>query len=313
MKFLIFLAYAPAVFCNAEKETTYVRKRELTTSVVFQNKDESIPAARAENDAFWASYLQSLDSFPTTAPTAAPTNDCEVDLILNCTFVSPETGAVTPCEELDAIENIHCTCPECARELLFTYTGNGCDGLERCTDGNMEPGSPANITFSRCNATMPAVTQTVVVGDIITVSLGNDVCLPDCMNVTVTNPVTGMVEQSIRINTSCDDRGLRLKNSYGAIEFVGYTCNENDVNNCFQDIAYGVAACNPGFADFMLFEFIFFFDGETTDFLNGLRPIVEPGKCYEENVEEVIDTCIGGEYIANATTKATNTIPERDT
>lgn len=310
MRFVFILVTLSVAFSFPESENIHVRRR----ATVQQKEDSTRPAAtRAESDAYWASYLQSLESVPsqpTQAPSASPTNDCEVDVVLNCTYVSPETGDTLLCEDLDAIDTTHCTCPDCATGLLFTYTGKSCNGFEECTDGETAPGSSAVINFFPCDVTVPALTQTVTAGESITIALGDDVCLPDCMDVTVTDAVTGMEEQSLRINTSCDDRGLKLKDSYGAIDFIGYTCAPDDINNCFQDVVYDVAACNPGDIDFMLFDFIFFFDGETTDFLDGLRPIVGPGQCYAKVMDEVIDICIAGEYIANATARATNNIPE---
>jgi hypothetical protein len=37
-----------------------------------------------------------------------------------------------------------------------------------------------------------------------------------------------------------------LLNSYGALEFQGYSCDENDARNCFIDVLYNATTCNTG-------------------------------------------------------------------
>jgi len=61
-------------------------------------------------------------------------------------------------------------------------------------------------------------------------------CLPLCMDVNV-NDSNGNFLQSFQIDTSCTGRNLLLKEPYGSIEFNGYSCNQMDVHNCYQEIA----------------------------------------------------------------------------
>ena len=56
--------------------------------------------------------------------------------------------------------------------------------------------------------------------------------------------------------------------------------------------------CNGGINDQALYEFLFTFNGEATDFLNQLPQNIARDQCYDEIVNEVADRCLKGEYIA---------------
>ena len=87
--------------------------------------------AAKEDGSFWDRYLQDVGSL-----TPAPTPGCDLTINFNCTDC--ETG--DSCEDIPSEENLICTCPDCVRELIFTYTGAGCSGNEAmCTDNVPAP------------------------------------------------------------------------------------------------------------------------------------------------------------------------------
>ena len=111
----LFFAAASLAVSLASGDKSHVQ-RDLKT-------DGNPAAARAENDAYWASYLQAVDSFPS----AAPTGECRLDVTLNCTYVSPETGAVLPCTTITNPTNQ----TNCIIEVVY--------GISACNEGIEEP------------------------------------------------------------------------------------------------------------------------------------------------------------------------------
>jgi hypothetical protein len=262
-----------------------------------------------EDNEWFERFVQEVSSIdPTPPPTAPPTGLCEANVVVDCTYTVDENGTPLPCKELPPVDNPYCTCAECVREVVFVYTGKPCNGLEGCADpGTSVPGESVDIAFAACGSNTNAYEQTVMSGDTITINFG-DTCLPECMDVTVSEP-GGTETQTFSIDTSCDDRELLLKDSYGSIDFIGYTCDETNVNNCFQEVIYEVEACNIGSEDLTIYDLLFYFNGETEDLLeDGEEPVLETGECYDAVVNEIVDRCTEAEYCANATMNATDPV-----
>ncbi len=60
-----------------------------------------------------------------------------------------------------------------------------------------------------------------------------DSCLPESLEVQVVG-ISSQVRQEVEIDSDCGGRGdLILKDSYVALDFVGYSCDDDDVHNCF--------------------------------------------------------------------------------
>lgn len=212
------------------------------------------------------------------------------------------------CVDLPPIDDPICTCPECVRSLEFTFTGNGCDGLIGCIDARLPPIDAGRIQFSECDSDLVIATiDSAVIGDTITVTIDGVQCIPDCLDVVVSDPITGDFDQLFRIDTTCDGtRGLILKESYASLDFIGFTCDDNDINNCFQDIVYSAEFCNDGSIDLTLFEFSFFFNDVEEDLLDGQQPVLGPDECFGEVIGEIVDRCVELEYHANVTANATD-------
>lgn len=245
---------------------------------------------------------------PSPEPSAAPTEVCIAEVLLDCSYGGTPVNAsgALPCNEISPVRQAYCFCPECVREVVFMYTGNACNGLEGCTDASIDgPGETADISFSPCGSDYVAYENVVSIGDMVTISL-DDTCLPECMDVTIRDTVTGNQTQTFTIDTSCDARDIFLKDSYGATDFVGYSCDESDVNNCFQPVLYEVDACNAGGSNLTVYDLTFYFNGEPTDLLDGNATDLESGECYGLSINKVVDRCTESVYFANATMNATN-------
>jgi hypothetical protein len=111
----------------------------------------------------------------------------------------------------------------------------------------------------------------VSVGSVITLERSDNACLPASLAVYVSDPQNTMVKQMSTTDSSCGlDRGLILPESYGALDFVGYSCNENDIHNCFLDVLYEFDACKVGDIDSTIFSTEFVLNGFVTDLLEGI-------------------------------------------
>eukprot|EP00539_Tryblionella_compressa_P000645 CAMPEP_0178741446 /NCGR_PEP_ID=MMETSP0744-20121128/5143_1 /TAXON_ID=913974 /ORGANISM="Nitzschia punctata, Strain CCMP561" /LENGTH=947 /DNA_ID=CAMNT_0020394317 /DNA_START=119 /DNA_END=2962 /DNA_ORIENTATION=- len=262
-----------------------------------------------EDGNFWNRYLQqsmSMTPPPTPAPTPAPTPGCDVSLTLNCTTV--DSGI--PCTEIPDIEESVCTCPDCVRELVFTYTGEGCSGSEmECTDFVDAPHpESATITITdEADSSVSLFEGTVSIGE--TVTIENADCLPATLVATVASGAD--LTQTVVIDSSCGvgGAGLVLTANYGAFKSVGYSCSETETFNCFDEVVYGIEACNTGGADEELYEFYLDLDGAIFDFTDGVPEsdlMLPPGECYSAFQERFIDRCADIEYCAKAVANMTN-------
>ena len=84
------------------------------------------------------------------------------------------------------------------------------------------------------------------------------------------------------IDSSCDGRGLELLDTIGPLEFIGYTCSDTDVHNCFIDVLYCIEPCNTGEVDLFIAELIFTLNGDVTDLIPLLPDgdtILPAGEC----------------------------------
>jgi hypothetical protein len=241
---------------------------------------------------------------PSFSPTAAPTGVCVIELEMNCNSVDrPDV----PCTEIPSETDLVCTCPDCVRELKFIYTAEGCSGDTMCVDFETSP-TIAQVTLIDAATGATVASVAVTVGDVIV--LEDDNCLPPAINATVSTP-TGTVTQSISMDTSCGagGRGLVLRESYGAFESVGYSCDENDIHNCVEEVVYDLEVCNAGQTEEVLYQFDLDVNGTVTDLLEGVSVddlMLSPGDCFDAVKTELIERCSVTQYIAKATANATN-------
>jgi hypothetical protein len=215
------------------------------------------------------------------------------------------------CTGIPAEEQLICTCLDCVRELIFTYTGEACSpGVTNeitCTDYSENPLTAA-ITISDGNV---ALFEGLV-------SIGDKIILEDasCLPATLTAEITSesrITTQTVVIDTSCDTggKGLVLSESYGAFKFVGYSCDEEDTHNCLVDVIYQLEACNVGGRDEELYDFFVDVDGEVSDLIANISEsdlIILPTDCYTGSKTEVVDRCTDKEYCAKGVSNATKPI-----
>jgi len=197
--------------------------------------------------------------------------------------------------------------------MIFIYTARSCASDDTdCDDFPPGPTDTATLIIGNpCDSGDILFSGMVTIGDEIILTRFDGSCLPDSMDVTVIDSALGVV-QSNTIDTSCDGRGLFLLNSYGALEFQGYSCDQNDVHNCFVDVLYNVTTCNIGDIDMTLNELLFDINGTLTDFLLTLTPeelLLVPAECLTNITQGlVVERCGDREYCASARVNASSEV-----
>jgi hypothetical protein len=257
-----------------------------------------------EDGTFWNRYLQDVDSFPTPAPT---TGTCDVTFEFDCTHVP--TGI--PCVDIPNEDQPKCTCPECVREVIFTYTGTGCTGNElECTDFVDAPHpSPARVTICAGeDGTLCPFEGSVAIGETITIS--STECLPASMVATVASG-PGLLLQTVAVDTACvtGSDSVVLKDTYGAFQFVGYSCDESNTHICIEEVTYDLEVCNIGIRDEFLYEFFVDVNGVVSDLLLNVTDselLLAPEECFSSTETMMIDRCQDIEYIAMGVANLTN-------
>jgi hypothetical protein len=147
--------------------------------------------------------------------------------------------------------------------------------------------------------------------EIIVTRQGEDTCFPDSIVATVMDTSSTTVLQSTTMDTDCKGRGLFLLTSYGALEFQGYSCDENDVHNCFVEVLYNVTTCNIGDIDMTLNELEFDINGTITDFIANLTQderVLVPTECIERFQELLVERCADRDYCASARVNASSEV-----
>eukprot|EP00934_Nitzschia_sp_Nitz4_P007215 Nitzschia sp. Nitz4//scaffold66_size103028//76674//79817//NITZ4_004508-RA/size103028-processed-gene-0.123-mRNA-1//-1//CDS//3329556380//7205//frame0 len=248
---------------------------------------------------------------PTMTITTAPTSVCVADLSMSCT--AGGLGNI-PCTSLVAESELLCACMECAREAVFVYTANPCEGVSDCVDVSAE-GPPSNAILQITDlddAGTVLFSGSVALGTEIQISGLSGECLPDSFAVSVTDEGTGELSQILALESWCGVDGLSLRDSSGAIDFMGYSCDETDVHNCFIDVLYDFDSCNTGNTNMTLRTLLFELNGNTSDLLVSGIPtgglMLGPSECYSTSVTSTVDVCSSEDYAAESMlTAATDT------
>lgn len=240
---------------------------------------------------------------PSASPTPPPTGVCSIDLEMTCaTAANPDI----PCTSLEAEEDIVCTCPNCVTEMIFTYTGAACNGREGCTDTSAPQSSAMFVVINPDTGAQLFMGMVDNVGDEI--KLASTTCLPDNLEVLFTPLGGGTAFQTVIMDSSCDDRGLFLQQSYGALDFVGYTCDDNSVHNCIEEVIYGFEVCNTGEVEMTVFELGFTLNKAVPiDLLTDIADrTLEPNECFTTTADSEVDLCEEMEYCAESFVNASS-------
>lgn len=192
----------------------------------------------------------------------------------------------------------------------FIFTGSLCDPeFDGCVDFGNETASSARITFGACDGSVDLSSSVASSGESVFVG-GQGVCLPDCLTVSISNPADPSDEgQTFTIDSSCAGRELVLSQSYGALDFAGYSCDSDDVAiTCLQEIVYNVGACNIGTEDLTVYDLTFDYNGDVDNLLESESQLVAPGECIDTVITEAANRCLDAEYTANVIMNATNPV-----
>ena len=192
--------------------------------------------------------------------------------------------------------------------MKFTYTASPCNGTPDCEDFVANPNSVAEVVVANGVAGQGGILfQGVVVqGTTFTVTDSSPSgCLPDAVEVfTFSAGTNSVLQQAVRMDTSCSARGAILAEPYGSVDFVGYSCDSNDVHNCFEDIIYTSEACNTGTIDLTITEFELNANGQVINLLDGANPDdLDLGltECFAGSSErQTIERCSDNVYVATS-------------
>ena len=239
---------------------------------------------------------------------------------MNCTAILGEIEV--KCEDIPDIKSPVCTCPECVRELQFVYTGKPCPQNQvdsgKCTQNGPNPFEAGYRITDALDPTFVLGTGQAEQKDTITITSTTG-CIPDTLAVTISVP-TGEVTQTFVMDAQCDPnggRGLILLEDYGAFESTGYTCDANDVNNCLEEVSYGLQVCNIGSQDETIYDWYFERKVEESgaidyiDLLENVNPedvMLNPGECYYDTRELDVDRCVKQTLFNDLAANATNPV-----
>ena len=176
---------------------------------------------------------------------------CALDVDLSCT--SADTGE--SCDEMMDIGSPPCSCPGgCAKELSFAYTGESCplvtvvtsrDSELECQENDATKPTTVLVT-AFANAT-PLFSGVVEKGQVLQFTDSGN-CLAEELVILAIDPMNpSTIYQQVKFKTGCaEDGGIALGKSYGAFDFLGYACQDNTEESCFQDLDLETCAKNEG-------------------------------------------------------------------
>ena len=165
---------------------------------------------------------------------------------MNCTTTGDNGQPPIPCVEIPQVPDLVCSCPECVRELQFTYNGSPCEdslaAAGKCLD--TEPVPPvADILCTDASDGSTLLEGTYALGDQVVMGSASGACLPDTIACSIASP-EGLLAQTFEIDGSCDGgQGLILKENYGAFTSVGFSCDESNQENCLIEVVYDLEVC----------------------------------------------------------------------
>ena len=204
------------------------------------------------------------------------------------------------CRTISQERATRCRCSSCARELRLRYTGNSC--------GKNSPGFTCNNIATPANAARAiARYSSINIAEIQKIERGEDFvianggkCLPETFTVFVTVYGTSQVTQTFTITTGCSGaQGLSMLGSYGAFDFVGYSCNELNVHNCFLEVEEEVCVDNEGTRIRTLDSMVLETDGTPLDMLKGTSTNdrkLRPGTTFCNSTVTEIELCANKKY-----------------
>ena len=237
---------------------------------------------------------------PSSAPSGAPSQRCcEVNVDIACTVA----GSSKVCSDVKGVGK-----PECqgcaATELCFRYTASSCaavgvSGLLSCKDsGSTSPTADIVISPDDMPGGSNMVEQRVSSGGEICVKTGGS-ALPTRLFLFVNAPTGGTI-QSVEIDTTCSGSGLTLKDSFGALDLVGFkNCNGN--YDCYVDVDYKYLVTNRGLVDLTIRQLNRTLNGESKDLLvgNGVVPAdlkLIPAGMFMVSESKEIEICSEANY-----------------
>jgi hypothetical protein len=228
---------------------------------------------------------------------------CEIFTYMTCTTV----GGVS-CDELTGEQFIECGCSDdCARELIYRYTGASCaPGAASCTDSGTN-GDSATVLIQGGGTTF--FDGLVQVGDSTVISNSGE-CLPNSLDVSVSPQGSQTTSQTVTVDSTCSGT-VTLLDDFGALEFAGYTCADNVPHNCYVDVEYNITTSNVGTVSQTVTDWSFDFNGDVRP--PGIAlPTLEPKEGFSKIEPAEIELCSDLQYSATVMVMANGAADEED-
>ena len=330
---LNFTGEAPIDLLSATDRVTRLLPGEVLPKKTIErpvdiclSKDYSVTAtakALREGDKPGSATCDDITTLPLelTAP-------CNLKVDLKCTATGDDGYKGNDCKSIALEENLQCRCSPCAQELRFRYTSAPCPssdsaGFSCKSVTKMNPMDGARVLVRR--GFTDVYDGEVKTGQDVIIKSGD--CVPDNLVFFVMHPGTSIVTQKFSLDTRCSRaNGIRLLNSYGAFQFSGYSCGDDDSekHNCYVGVRQGACAENDGTETRTLSRFELNINGDTNAFdliktAGSAEKILLPGGHFcNDTVTTEIERCRQTRYVASATAYAdpnkcvTNKVYEHD-
>jgi hypothetical protein len=226
---------------------------------------------------------------------------CAVDASLTCETIVNRTS----CADLLGEQEPQCNCTECATEVRFRYTAASCGSLVGCADtGNQLP-DQVQIEVYVNGFSFFSDSFVDINGDFVI--SGGGACVPDTFLVSVSDPVSKALQQTLTVETGCSGGGISLLDSFGSLDFSGYTCSNEEPHNCFVPVEYTASVDNTGTIDITIVTFGLEVNGNITDLLPGDALTLKPGQSYADARVSEVARCDMEEYAVKVAAEADDT------
>jgi hypothetical protein len=191
---------------------------------------------------------------------------CSLDVDLTC----KEAETEEPCDELMDVGAETCDClGDCAKELTFVYNAGNCssstgdNGLV-CEDFTDSP-KPCTVLVMAMAGGQSLYSDVVDCGEVMKFS-NDENCLPDNLIILAMDPMgSNTAYQRVQFQTGCSDGGIKLTETYGAFEFLGFTCENGEEETCLRDLELETCAKNEGTVPMTITSSSLTFNTETVD------------------------------------------------
>lgn len=236
-----------------------------------------------------------------SGPSCSRNEDLEFSFEPQCslgvTLACFEEATSKPCSELFAIRPEPCECPEntCPTSFSYQYTGDNCDGrssgLVDCTDDLPFKPETARVLAKRPDGSVFFESE-VEEGSVIDISDGG-ACLPDELELSIVDIESrSTVFQTVSLSNTCGENGALISESFGAVEFAGFSCSDGSGESCLVDVEFETCVANEGSVPLEVTAAVLMMEDVEIDVdTSAMSGSIETGEMYCASVVQSISLC----------------------